>query len=152
MKKEIIVIATLFRKLQTLNDLVRPLSNKHRFREPFASQHVKGSQTFEESAWEHFNHIFSSLWENLICKISPLVICYILGMFRNTLTPNDKYLVWDCENWPPSIQMQLSLKPKTCSDSFLLLLESTSNFKHFEKKADGPSNFISEITDCQRLG
>ena len=73
-------------------------------------------------------------------------------MFRNTLTPNDKYLVWDCENWPPSIEMQLSLKPKTCSDSFLLLLESTSNFKHFEKKVDGPSNFISEITDCQRLG
>ena len=73
-------------------------------------------------------------------------------MLRNTLTPNDKHLVWDCENWPPSIQMQLSLKPKTCSDSFFLLLESTSNFKHFEKKADGPSNFISEITDCQRLG
>ena len=32
------------------------------------------------------------------------------------------------------IQMQLSLKPKIFYDSFVSLLESTSNFKHFEKK------------------
>ena len=73
-------------------------------------------------------------------------------MLRNTFFPNDKHLVWDCENWPPSIQMQLSLKPKTCSDSFVPLLESTSIFKHSEKKDDGHSYFISEITDFQRLG
>ena len=40
-----ILIATLLRKLQALNDLVRPLSEKHCFRTPFDSQHVKGSQT-----------------------------------------------------------------------------------------------------------
>ena len=40
-----IVIALLFRKLQTVNDLVRPLSKKHRLRAPSDSQHVKGSQT-----------------------------------------------------------------------------------------------------------
>ena len=40
-------------------------------------------------------------------------------MFRNTLTPNDKYPVRDCENlWSP-IQTQLSLKPKPFSDFFL---------------------------------
>ena len=38
---EIIVIANLFRKLQTVKDLVRPLSKKHRFRTPFDSQHLK---------------------------------------------------------------------------------------------------------------
>ena len=37
-------MATLFRKLQTVNDLVRPLSNTHRFRASFDSQHVKGSK------------------------------------------------------------------------------------------------------------
>ena len=37
-----IVTATLFRKLQTVKDLVRPFSEKHRFRTPFESQHVKG--------------------------------------------------------------------------------------------------------------
>ena len=49
-EKEIIIIATFFRILQTLNDLVRPLSKKHRFKAPFASQHVKWCQTFVESA------------------------------------------------------------------------------------------------------
>ena len=40
----------------------------------------------------------------------------------------------DCENLLSPIQMQLSLKPKIFYDSFVSLLESTSNFKHFEKK------------------
>ena len=39
-----IVIATLFRKLQTVNDLVRPLSKKHRFRTLFDNEHVKESK------------------------------------------------------------------------------------------------------------
>ena len=45
-----IVIPTLFRKLQTVNDLVRPLSKKHHFRTPFNSEHVKGSQTLVKSS------------------------------------------------------------------------------------------------------
>ena len=49
------------------------------------------------------------------------------------------------------IQMQLSLKPKTFSDSFFPFLESASNFKHFEEKDARHSYFISEITDCQSL-
>ena len=44
-----IVIANVFRKLQTVKDLVRPLSKKSRFRTPFDSQHVKGSQTLVKS-------------------------------------------------------------------------------------------------------
>ena len=44
-----IVIALLFRKLQTVNDLVRPLSKKHRSRAPFDCRHVKGSQTLVKS-------------------------------------------------------------------------------------------------------
>ena len=73
-------------------------------------------------------------------------------MFRNTLTGNDKYPVRDRENLLSPIQMQLFLKPETFSDSFVPLLESTSNFKHFGKKDDRHSYFISEITECQKLG
>ena len=40
-----IIIGTLFRKLQNVKDLVTPLSKKHRFRTSFDSQHVKGSET-----------------------------------------------------------------------------------------------------------
>ena len=60
-EKKIILIAPSFRELQTVKDLVRPLSKKHRFRIPFYSHHVKGSQTLVKSALEHFHHIFSSL-------------------------------------------------------------------------------------------
>ena len=51
------VIRSLFRKLQTVKELVRPPSKKHRFRTPFDSQHVKWSQTHVKSSREHF-HIF----------------------------------------------------------------------------------------------
>ena len=73
-------------------------------------------------------------------------------MFRNTLTSNDKYPVRDCVNLLSPIQMQLSLKPTIFSNFFVPFLESTSNFKHFEKKDDRHSYFITEITGSERLG
>ena len=50
LKKKMIVIATLFRKLQTVKDLVRPHFKKQRFRNSFDNQHVKESQTLVKSA------------------------------------------------------------------------------------------------------
>ena len=73
-------------------------------------------------------------------------------MFRNTLTSNDKYPVRDCVNLLSPIQMQLSLKPTIFSNFFVPFLESTSNFKHFEKKDDRHSYFISEIKECEKRG
>ena len=72
-------------------------------------------------------------------------------MFRNTLTANEKYPVRDSENLSSPIQIKLSLKPKTFSDSFVTFLEYTSSFKYFEKKEDRHSYFISEIADYERL-
>ena len=49
--------------------------------------------------------------------------------------------------------MQLSLKGKTFSGSFVPVLDSTLDFEDFEKKDDRHSYFFfSEITDCQKLG
>ena len=45
-----IFIPTLFRKLQTVKDLVRPLSKKHRFGTPFDSEHVKVSESLVNSS------------------------------------------------------------------------------------------------------
>ena len=72
-------------------------------------------------------------------------------MFRNTLAANAKYLVRDCVNLSSPIQMQLSEKPITFQIFFVPFRESKSNLKHFEKKDDCHSWFISEITDCERL-
>ena len=45
-----IVRANVFPNLQTVKDLVRPLTKKRRFRTHFDSQHVKESQTLEKSS------------------------------------------------------------------------------------------------------
>ena len=58
----------------------------------------------------------------------------MLGVFCNTLTANEKFSFQECENFPSSIQMQLSFKPKPFSDTFVAFLESKSKFKHVEKK------------------
>ena len=50
------------------------------------------------------------------------------------------------------VQMQFSLKPTIVSDFFVLFLESTSNFKHFEKKDGRHMYFISEIRKYEKLG
>ena len=42
--------------------------------------------------------------------------------------------------------MQLSKILKTFSEHFAQLVESTSNFKHFEKEDDPPSVCIIEVT------
>ena len=66
--------------------------------------------------------------------MSPLVLGEILGVFLKTLTADGKYRVQGCGNMQLPIQMQLSEKQKIFSEIFIPFLESTSNFKHFEKK------------------
>ena len=73
-------------------------------------------------------------------------------MFRNSLTANDNYPIQDSGNFSSAIQMHLSLKPKIFSDLSALFLESTSNFEHSETKDDRHTYFISEITECGKLG
>ena len=132
LKKKMMVIANVFPKLQTVKNLVRPLSKKHRFRTRFDSQHVKSSQIFAKSPWEHIYNVLPSFSGNLIWKMSPLVIGEILGVFLNTLTEDNKYSVPDCENLPLPIQMQWSEKRKTLPEFFVPFPESTSNFNSFE--------------------
>ena len=88
----------------------------------------------------------------LIWKISPLVLGEILGVFVNTLTANGKYPVQGCENLQVPIQMQLSEERKSFPRLFVPFLDSRLNFEHFEKKHDGHSSCIAEITDCENLG
>ena len=55
-------------------------------------------------------------------------------VFVNRLTAAGKYPVLDFETLLLPIQMPLSEKRKSFSEFFVLFLESTSNFKDFEKK------------------
>ena len=105
-EKKMILLANLLLTLQTVKDLVKPLSRKGHFRTSF--KHVNRWQTLGKSAWEYLYNIFWSLWGEMICKLSPLFKFEILGMFFNTLTVAGKYPVQDCENFHFSIQPQLS--------------------------------------------
>ena len=69
--QNMMVIANLFPKLQTVKILVRKLSQKHRFRTGFGSQHVKASQMLPKFPWEHFYYVFLSFSMKLIWKMSP---------------------------------------------------------------------------------
>ena len=70
----------------------------------------------------------------MIWNISPVLLDEILGIFLNTLSVDGKYPIEDWENLPFPIQMILSEKRKTFSGFLVPYVESTSNFKHFEKK------------------
>ena len=78
-QKKKIVIANVFPKLATVQGLVTPLTIQRRLKTSFDSQHVKRYQTLVKSSWEHFDHIFSSLWGEIISKISPWFKFEIIG-------------------------------------------------------------------------
>ena len=107
-KKKNIFTANVFPKLVSVQRLVTPLSIQRRLKSFFDSQHVKGLQTVVKSSLEHFYHIFSSLWGEIIWKTSPWLKFGIIGLFVNTWTADYKYPVPDCENLPFPIQIQLS--------------------------------------------
>ena len=71
--------------------------------------------------------------------MSPLVLGKMLKVFVNTWMTDGKYPVQDSENLQLLIQMQLSEKRNSFSQFFVPFLQSTSNFKHFEKKDYGHS-------------
>ena len=136
LKKNMMMIANVLPKLQTVDILVRSLSEKSRFRTRFDIQHVKAFQIFAKSTWEQFYLVFSSFWGKLIWKMSPLVSDEILGVFVYILTGKGKYPVQGFENLELRNEMQLSGKRKTFARIFVGSLESTSDFERFERKDD----------------
>ena len=85
LRKNVMVIANIFQKLQTLKNLVRPFCKKRRFGTRSYSQDVKVCQVLAKSPWYCFYHAFWSFWGKSICKMSPLVLGKILGLFVNTI-------------------------------------------------------------------
>ena len=79
LKKKKIVRANVFPKLATVQGLVTPFTIERPLKTSFDSQHVKRYQTLVKSSWEYFYHIFSSLWDEIIWKISPWLKFEIIG-------------------------------------------------------------------------
>ena len=83
-KKKNIRIANVFPKLATVQGLDTPLTIQRCLKAFFDSQHVKQFPTLVKSSWEHFYNNFSSLWREIIHKISPWLKFEIIGLFVNT--------------------------------------------------------------------
>ena len=94
-------------------NVIRKMSKKSRFREPFDKQHGKRAQALLKSASQHLYHIHWSLPSQLSWKKSLLLTCQILGLLVDTLTADDKYPVLNREDLMIPIQMKLSQKQKT---------------------------------------
>ena len=77
------------------------------------------------------------------------MICKILGQLLNTLNADEKYFVIQRDNLTIPIEMQLSEKQKTFSETFAATLKSRLNFDHFEKKDDPHSFYISQTRDSE---
>ena len=79
-----------------------------------------------------------------------LVLCEILRLFVYILTDDDKFCLLYTDNLTQAIQILLSQKQKTFSESFSAFLKSTLNFEHSGKKDDPHSRCISQITVSEK--
>ena len=66
------------------------------------------------------------------------------------MTTDDKYSRRNMLIFRKQFEAPLSQKQKTFSGFFLAFLKSALNLKHFEKKDEYPSQFISRIIDSER--
>ena len=107
-KKKTMAIGNVFPKLATVQGLVTALTIQRSLKTSFDSQHVKRFQTLAKCSWEHFYHIVSSLWGEIIWKTSPWLKFGVTVLFVNTRTADYKYLDPDCKNLSFTIQIQLS--------------------------------------------
>ena len=85
-------------KITDSENVVRKMSKKPRFREPFDKKHFKGAQAVLKSSSQHLYAIDSSLPSQYTWKKSLLLTCQILGLLVNTLTADEKYLVLHIDN------------------------------------------------------
>ena len=75
-----------------------------------------------------------------------------LRRFVNTRSAVDKCSLPIRDNLMQPIHMELSQKLKTSSQFFGAFSKSELNSKHFQKKDDAYSLFVSEAMGCQKRG
>ena len=75
----------------------------------------------------------------------------MLGLFLNTLAPNEKYPLLKRGDLTVAIQMQLSQKQKTFAQFLAEFLKFILNFKYFETKYEPHRFCLSEIKDLKNV-
>ena len=107
LKKRMRVLALLFPKLLFRKDVASETSRRCFFRTPFGNPRVNGFQTPLKVARHHYYIFFPWISGQLSWKKTALLWSEILGLFANTLTPDDKY---SCRNMQNFLQQRFYLK------------------------------------------
>ena len=97
-KKKTTLPAEVFPKLQTPKNMVTSMSKKSRFKGSFGKQHGKRTQRLLKFGSQRLYQIYWSLWRQMTCKKSLLVICKISRLFPNTLSADGKYSLFKRDN------------------------------------------------------
>ena len=104
------------------------------FRTPFANERVNGFQILLKSSRHHYYILFLSVRGKLSWKKSPSVWYYILRLFVNALTADDKYSGNNMQNLPQQFQAPLSHKQNPFPGFFTAFLKCALNLENFQKK------------------
>ena len=132
--KRITLIPYLFVRLRPVENVVRYMSKKSRFRLPFQKEHGKRISNLFKFERQNLDHIYWSTRSQFNCKKSLLVICKSLRLFVNTMSAVDKCSLLNTDNLMQPIHRQLSQKLTTFSEFFRGFSKSSLNFVHFQKK------------------
>ena len=144
------VLAYLFPKLLFRKDIATETSRRSCFRTPFGSQRVNGFKTPLKLARHDYYPFFPWISGKVSRKQTALLWSYILRLFANTLTTDDKFSFRNMQNFLPHLQTLLSEKRKSFSGFFSEILKCAWNFQHLEKKNESPNLLISEIIVSER--
>ena len=150
LKKGMGVLAWLFPKLLFPKQVATETSRMSFFRTPFGNQRVNGFQTTLKDARHHYYPFFPWISDKLSSKKTALLWSYILRLFSNTLTADDKYSCRNMQDFLQQLQTPLSQKPKTFSVFFIAFLKYAWNLTYFEKKDECPCLIVSEIIVSER--
>ena len=110
------------------------MSKRSRFRTPFGSQRVNGSQSLLKPARHHFYTMVLLILDRLTCKKLFLVTFEMLGLFLNTMTTDHEISRRNRDHFDHQVQMKLSQKSKTFYQVFFPFLKSAATFESFEKR------------------
>ena len=116
-------LAYLFPKLFFRKDVATETSRRSCFITPFSNQRVNGIQTPLKVARHPYYNFTPWISGKLSWKKTALLWSYILRLFANTLTADDKY---SCRNTPNFLQQLQTLffqKQKTFSAFFIPFLK-----------------------------
>ena len=131
--------------------MVTPLTIERRLKTSLNSQHVKRFRTLVKSSWKHFSHIFSTLWGEIIWKISPWLKFEIIGFLLTHGLPITSILfriVRICR----SLFKSSSLKNKKHFPSFLFHLWNLHQILNiFKKKTIVIANVFPKLATVQGL-